>query len=103
MALRAVRQVHRRLAHRTQQAVAEGCAMLEDFQVNQEADVIVNHGAAEHDFHKAVVRQFWVRCCPNRPFEVGPHKRVVEFNDCARCLDCFRQTGRLKSPSITFI
>eukprot|EP00971_Amphidinium_carterae_P060383 1194827-Amphidinium_carterae.1 len=33
---------------------------------------------------------------PKAALEVGPHKRVVEYSDCARCLVCFRQTGKVK-------
>eukprot|EP00971_Amphidinium_carterae_P032838 646396-Amphidinium_carterae.2 len=32
---------------------------------------------------------------PKLAFEVGPHKRVVEYNYFACCLVCFRQMGRL--------
>eukprot|EP00971_Amphidinium_carterae_P225273 4468298-Amphidinium_carterae.1 len=33
---------------------------------------------------------------PKAPHEVVPHKRVVEYNDFAHCLVCFRQTGKVK-------
>eukprot|EP00971_Amphidinium_carterae_P163633 3244444-Amphidinium_carterae.4 len=33
---------------------------------------------------------------PRAPHEVGPHERVVEYNGFARCLVCYRQTGKVK-------
>eukprot|EP00971_Amphidinium_carterae_P074249 1467323-Amphidinium_carterae.1 len=30
------------------------------------------------------------------PHVEGPHKRVVNYNTFARCLDCHRQTGKVK-------
>eukprot|EP00971_Amphidinium_carterae_P344855 6485504-Amphidinium_carterae.1 len=32
---------------------------------------------------------------PQAPREGGPHKRVVEFDVFARCLDCCRHTGKV--------
>eukprot|EP00971_Amphidinium_carterae_P063600 1258702-Amphidinium_carterae.1 len=45
-------QLHRIHAHQTQQAVVDGWVFMEDFQGNQEADVVVNLGAAEHVPHE---------------------------------------------------
>eukprot|EP00971_Amphidinium_carterae_P001343 26743-Amphidinium_carterae.1 len=39
-------------AHQTRQAVDDGRITIEDFQGNQEADVVANVGAAEHDAHE---------------------------------------------------
>eukprot|EP00971_Amphidinium_carterae_P158345 3139011-Amphidinium_carterae.1 len=33
---------------------------------------------------------------PRAPCEVGPHKRVVEYDEFVRCLDCCRQTGKVR-------
>eukprot|EP00971_Amphidinium_carterae_P008487 167555-Amphidinium_carterae.1 len=30
------------------------------------------------------------------PREVGPHKRVVEYDEFVRCLDCCRRPGKIK-------
>eukprot|EP00971_Amphidinium_carterae_P071746 1419072-Amphidinium_carterae.2 len=32
---------------------------------------------------------------PKPPFEAGPHTRVVEYNDFARCQNCAQQTGKV--------
>eukprot|EP00971_Amphidinium_carterae_P088079 1742355-Amphidinium_carterae.1 len=45
-------QVHWIKAHQTQQAVEEVRVTMDDFQGNQEADVVVNLGAAEHAPHE---------------------------------------------------
>eukprot|EP00971_Amphidinium_carterae_P187371 3718886-Amphidinium_carterae.1 len=44
--------------HQTQQAVIEGRVLLEDFHGNQEADVMANLGAAEHDPHQPSAEWF---------------------------------------------
>eukprot|EP00971_Amphidinium_carterae_P003985 79341-Amphidinium_carterae.1 len=33
---------------------------------------------------------------PQAPREVGPYRRVVVYDVFARCLDCHRQTGRVR-------
>eukprot|EP00971_Amphidinium_carterae_P154551 3065095-Amphidinium_carterae.1 len=32
---------------------------------------------------------------PQAPRVEGPHRRVVVYNTFARCLDCYRQTGKV--------
>eukprot|EP00971_Amphidinium_carterae_P074359 1469365-Amphidinium_carterae.1 len=45
-------QLHWVKAHQTRQAVDEGRITIDDFQGNQEADVVANLGAAAHDAHE---------------------------------------------------
>eukprot|EP00971_Amphidinium_carterae_P209936 4164329-Amphidinium_carterae.1 len=63
-------------AHQTREAVDEGRITLEDFQVNLEADVVANLGAAAHAPHEPTaeylrweivakaVRDFWILVGP---------------------------------------
>eukprot|EP00971_Amphidinium_carterae_P301802 5996057-Amphidinium_carterae.1 len=96
--------------HQTQQAVIDGRVSPEDFQGSQDTDAVANLGAAEHDplSYEPLRLQapepipeplpaLPAEVLPKPPFEVGPHKKVIEFTDFARCLACLRQVGRFRA------